>query len=98
MQTAATLNAGALAQWRKWAPLAVLFALCILISLFNGNFLTLAINFIIVAFVLFLVIRGMNMLIARTKKEEPAAAPPPPAIIPVLRARCAPPPGNSASL
>jgi large conductance mechanosensitive channel len=44
-----------------------------------GNFITVAINFIIVAFVLFLVIRGMNMLISRTKKEEPAAAPPPPA-------------------
>ena len=29
----------------KWAPLAVLLALCILISLFNGNFLTLG-NFI----------------------------------------------------
>jgi len=39
------MNGGALAQWRKWAPLAVLFALCILISLFNGNFLTLG-NFI----------------------------------------------------
>jgi large conductance mechanosensitive channel len=43
-----------------------------------GNFITVAINFIIIAFVLFLVIRGMNMLIARTKKEQPAAAPPPP--------------------
>jgi len=39
------MNGGALAQWRKWAPLAVLFALCILISLFNGNFLTIG-NFI----------------------------------------------------
>jgi ribose transport system permease protein len=38
-------NGGALAQWRKWAPLAVLLALCLLISLFNGNFLTLG-NFI----------------------------------------------------
>lgn len=27
-------------QWRRWAPLAVLIALCILVSLFNGNFLT----------------------------------------------------------
>ncbi len=43
-----------------------------------GNFITVAINFIIVAFVLFLVIRGMNMLLARTRKEEAAAPPPPP--------------------
>src|SRR3569623_2285536 len=35
-----------------------------------GSFITVAINFIIVAFVLFLVIRGMNMLINRCKKEE----------------------------
>ena len=32
-----------------------------------GNFITVAINFIIVAFVLFLVIRAMNTLIARTR-------------------------------
>ena len=43
-----------------------------------GNFITVAINFIIIAFVLFLVIRGMNMLINRNKKEEAAAQPPPP--------------------
>jgi large conductance mechanosensitive channel len=43
-----------------------------------GNFITVAINFIIVAFVLFLVIRGMNMMLARNKKEEAAAQPPPP--------------------
>lgn len=45
MKSVATMNGYALAQWRKWAPLAVLLALCILISLFNGNFLTLG-NFI----------------------------------------------------
>ncbi len=39
------MNAGILAHWRRWAPLAVLLALCILVSLFNGNFLTLG-NFI----------------------------------------------------
>ena len=39
-----------------------------------GNFLTIAVNFIIIAFVLFLLIRGMNRMI---RKEE--AAPPPPA-------------------
>jgi ribose transport system permease protein len=45
VRTAAALNRGMFAEWRKWAPLAVLLALCILISLFNGNFLTLG-NFI----------------------------------------------------
>ena len=39
-----------------------------------GNFLTIAINFIIVAFVLFLVIRAMNKLVrTEEKKPEPAA-------------------------
>jgi large conductance mechanosensitive channel len=38
-----------------------------------GNFLTLTINFLIVAFVLFMVIRAMNTL-----KRKDAAAPPPP--------------------
>ncbi len=37
-----------------------------------GNFLTLTLNFLIVAFVLFLVIRGMNQL---KRKEEAAPAP-----------------------
>jgi ribose transport system permease protein len=36
----AAMNGASFARWRKWAPLAVLVALCILISLFNGNFLT----------------------------------------------------------
>ena len=40
-----------------------------------GTFITVAINFIIIAFVLFLVIRGINMMTTRNKKEE-AAAPP----------------------
>jgi ribose transport system permease protein len=31
--------------WRSWAPVAVLVALCLMISLFNGNFLTLS-NFL----------------------------------------------------
>jgi len=39
-----------------------------------GNFLTLTLNFIIVAFVLFLVIRAMNQL----KRKEAAPAPPKP--------------------
>jgi len=43
-------------------------------TLAYGNFITLVINFVIVAWVLFLVIKGMNQL-----KREKAAAPPPPA-------------------
>jgi large conductance mechanosensitive channel len=39
-----------------------------------GNFLTLTINFIIIAFVLFIVIRAMNKL----RKDEAAPAPPKP--------------------
>lgn len=41
-----------------------------------GSFLTLTINFIIVAFVLFLVIRAMNTL--KRKEEASSAAPPKP--------------------
>ena len=40
-----------------------------------GNFLTLTINFVIIAFVLFIVIRAMNTL---KRKDAAAAAPPPP--------------------
>lgn len=39
-----------------------------------GQFLTVALNLLIIAFVLFLAIRGINKL----KKEEPAATPPGP--------------------
>ncbi|CAM5770528.1 large conductance mechanosensitive channel protein MscL [Bosea minatitlanensis] len=37
-----------------------------------GNFITVAVNFIIIAFVLFLVVKGINML-QKKKEEEPAA-------------------------
>jgi large conductance mechanosensitive channel len=40
-----------------------------------GNFLQISFQFIIVAFVLFMLIRGINKL----KKPDPAAPPPPPA-------------------
>ena len=40
-----------------------------------GTFITVSVNFIIIAFVLFLLIRGMNRLI---KQEEQAAPPPAP--------------------
>ncbi|HME30724.1 MAG TPA: large conductance mechanosensitive channel protein MscL [Pseudolabrys sp.] len=39
-----------------------------------GNFLTIALNFVIIAFVLFLVVRGLNRLVQ--KKEEEKAPPP----------------------
>jgi large conductance mechanosensitive channel len=40
-----------------------------------GTFITVSVNFLIVAFVLFLIVRGMNRLI---KQEEAAPAPPAP--------------------
>lgn len=43
-----------------------------------GNFLTVIVNFLIIAFVLFLVIRGINMLRRDVLQEEKAAPPPPP--------------------
>jgi large conductance mechanosensitive channel len=42
-----------------------------------GSFMTVALNFLIIAFVLFLVVKGINRL--RRKEEEKPAAPPPPA-------------------
>jgi large conductance mechanosensitive channel len=43
-----------------------------------GSFLTIAINFIILAFIIFLMVKQMN----RLKREAPAAPPPPPAPTP----------------
>ena len=49
-----------------------------------GNFLTVLLNFIIVAFCVFLLIKGLNRL-AKKNKEEAAAEPPaPPADIELL--------------
>ncbi len=45
-----------------------------------GNFATIVLNFLIVAFVLFLVVRGINILRTKIRQEEErraAAAPPP---------------------
>jgi large conductance mechanosensitive channel len=42
-----------------------------------GNFLTILVNFLIIAWVLFLVIQAINRATVRSKAEE-AAAPPPP--------------------
>lgn len=65
------------------AKLTKLEELTILGTVKYGNFLSAVINFIIVAFVLFLLIKGMN---ATKKKEEaaPAAPAPPPADIQLL--------------
>jgi large conductance mechanosensitive channel len=41
-----------------------------------GNFLTIAVNFIIIAFVLFLVVRAINTLRRREEPKAEAAAPP----------------------
>ena len=40
-----------------------------------GNFITIAINFVILAFIIFMMVKAMN----RMKREEPAAPPAPPA-------------------
>lgn len=52
------------------------------VSILWGAFVTAIIDFIIVAFVMFLVIKGINSL---KKKEAPAAPPPPPEDIILLR-------------
>ena len=44
-----------------------------------GNFLQATINFVIIGFCLFLVVKGMNVLHHRLVKEEAAKAPEPPA-------------------
>ena len=42
MKSANAANGTYLRHWRRWAPVVVLVALCILVSLFNSNFLTLS--------------------------------------------------------
>jgi large conductance mechanosensitive channel len=44
-----------------------------------GLFINAAVNFLIVAFALFLVVKGMNAVRARAEKPPAPAAPPPPA-------------------
>jgi large conductance mechanosensitive channel len=46
-----------------------------------GNFLTVAINFIILAFIIFLMVKEINAL----KRKQPAPPPPPPEQIELLR-------------
>jgi large conductance mechanosensitive channel len=49
-----------------------------------GHFITLAINFLIVAWVLFMVVKGMNRM-KRKQEAAPAAAPPPAEDVQLLR-------------
>jgi len=63
-------------------PLAKLEDLTILGAVKYGKFLSATINFIIVAFVLFLIVKGINA--AKTKDEKPAAPAEPPADIKLL--------------
>ena len=46
-----------------------------------GNFITIAINFIILAFIIFLMVKQINAL----RRKHPSAPPPPPAEIELLR-------------
>ena len=47
-----------------------------------GAFITSVIHFLIMAIVVFLMVKGMNELMSLSKKEEPAAAAPPPRLCP----------------
>jgi hypothetical protein len=49
-----------------------------------GNFIQVLIDFLIIAFVIFMLVRGINKL-RRTKEEEPAAAPQPSEEVQLLR-------------
>ena len=44
-----------------------------------GNFVTVALNFVILAFIIFLMVRAINRLRERQEKEQVAAPPPEPA-------------------
>jgi large conductance mechanosensitive channel len=50
-----------------------------------GQFATVAVNFLIVAFVMFLLVRAINRLNAKQKVEEAAAPPAPPEDVVLLR-------------
>lgn len=49
-----------------------------------GNFIQALVNFLIIAFVVFLIVRSINKIQARFQKPTPAAAPPPPSADVVL--------------
>jgi len=48
------------------------------VTLKLGNFLQMVINFVIIGFCLFLVVKGMNVMHNRMKRDEAAAPPPEP--------------------
>ena len=50
-----------------------------------GNFLTVAVNFVILAFIIFMMIRQINRLKRETPPAAPAAPPPPPEDVMLLR-------------
>lgn len=50
-----------------------------------GQFITVALNFILLAFVVFWIVKGANILRRPSKTEAPAAPPPPPEDIQLLR-------------
>ncbi|MFN3840250.1 MAG: large conductance mechanosensitive channel protein MscL [Cyclobacteriaceae bacterium] len=65
------------------AQLTQLSELTIFGTVRYGNFLSGVLNFIIVAFVLFLIVKAMNAA-QKKESEKPAAPPPPPADIQLL--------------
>lgn len=50
-----------------------------------GQFVTVALNFILLAFVVFWIVKGANILRRPAKDEAPAAPPPPPEDVQLLR-------------
>ena len=49
-----------------------------------GNFLTVVINFLILAFIIFLMVKGVNELRRRAVREQPVTPPAPPADVALL--------------
>lgn len=61
------------------APLAEARKISGVVALGYGQFVTVAINTLVLAFAVFIVVRGVNKLKARIEREEKAAAKAPPA-------------------
>lgn len=60
------------------APLAEARKAAGVVALGYGQFITVAINTLVLAFAVFMVVRGINRMKARMAAEEKAAPPPPP--------------------
>ena len=60
------------------APLAEARKTAGVVALGYGQFITVALNTLILAFVVFMLVRGINQMKAKMAKEEAAAPPPPP--------------------